>query len=152
MAAKPKAKMGRPSRYRAEYAAQAAKLCMLGYTDDRLAEFFEVGVATVYRWKKRHPEFKAASQDGKDTKDAEVMSALWHRAVGCTVTEEKQIIRDGKVDETHSITKDVPPDTGAALFWLTNRQPHLFQKDPQQATSGDSAADALRELAERLPE
>jgi hypothetical protein len=34
--------MGRPTSYKAEYAAQALKLCKLGLTDKELAEYFEV--------------------------------------------------------------------------------------------------------------
>jgi hypothetical protein len=143
-------KRGPKPRYRSEFAGQAGKLCMLGYTDERLADFFGIGVATLYRWKKRHAEFKAACLDGKAEKDAEVMSALYRRAVGCTVTKEKAINTPGGV-EVHSVEEELPPDTGAALFWLCNRQPHLFKKDPGGQESGDGAADALRELAERLP-
>lgn len=40
--AAPKAKTGRPSSYRAEYAQQAVKLCRLGATDKELADFFAV--------------------------------------------------------------------------------------------------------------
>ena len=48
---------GRPSRYRAEFAEQAGKLCRLGATDQKMAEFFGVDVATLNRWKLRHAGF-----------------------------------------------------------------------------------------------
>jgi hypothetical protein len=151
MAAKPKAMMGRPPRYRSEYAEQAGKLCLMGYTDSQLWAFFDVSEATLYRWKRAHPEFKQAVSYNKALDDVEVVSALRRRAVGCTVTKQKAISTPRGV-EMHEVEEELPPDPAALAMWLYNRQPHLFQKDPQQTTSGDSAADALRELAERLPE
>jgi hypothetical protein len=145
------AKTGPKPRYRSEYATQGGKLCLMGYTDEMLADFFEIGIATLYRWKNRHPEFKEALRYNKAIDDAEVVSALRQRAIGYSHEDCHVSNYMGAITVT-KLTKHYPPDTAAALFWLSNRQPHLFQKDPQQATSGDSAADALRELAERLPE
>ncbi len=34
--------MARPTKYQEAYAEQARKLCLLGYTDAELADFFEV--------------------------------------------------------------------------------------------------------------
>jgi hypothetical protein len=142
MAAKAKRGRGQPTRYRSEYAGQAAKLGMLGYTDEKLAEFFGVGIATVYRWKKRHPEFKASCQDGKDEIDANVMSALYHRAVGYSHPDVHVSNYMGYITVT-DLVKHHPPDTGAALFWLTNRQPHLFKKDPSGQDGENETPDAL---------
>ena len=50
-------KAGRPSKYKAEFAKQAAKLCRLGATDVELASFFNVSINTIDNWKARHPEF-----------------------------------------------------------------------------------------------
>lgn len=41
-----KSKGGRPTRYKAEYAQQAYKLCLLGATDKELADFFHVSGQT----------------------------------------------------------------------------------------------------------
>lgn len=45
-----KSKGGRPTRYKAEYAEQAYKLCLLGATDEQIAWFFDVTVATLAQW------------------------------------------------------------------------------------------------------
>lgn len=42
--------MGRPTSYKAEYAAQALKLCKLGLTDEQIAFFFEVDLDTIALW------------------------------------------------------------------------------------------------------
>jgi hypothetical protein len=123
----------------------------MGYTDQMMADFFEIGIATLYRWRHRHPEFKAALAHNKAIDDAEVVSALRRSAVGYSHPDVHISNYMGDITVT-KVTKHYPPNPASLGMWLYNRQPHLFQKDPQQATSGDSAADALRELAERLPE
>ena len=49
--------VGRPTRYKQEYAEQALKLCRLGAKDSELADFFQVSEQTINAWKKAHPEF-----------------------------------------------------------------------------------------------
>ena len=63
---------GRPPKYQKEYAEQAYKLCLLGATDERIADFFGVNVLTVHRWKKDRKEFCNALKAGKDEADAVV--------------------------------------------------------------------------------
>lgn len=48
---------GRPSKYKPEYAKEAAKLCALGATDAQLADFFEVSLAELAKWAFEREEF-----------------------------------------------------------------------------------------------
>ena len=64
--------MERPSSYRGEYAEYAVKLRRLGVTDQEIAGFFDVSVATLNRWKHVHPEFMDSMMRGKMNADAEV--------------------------------------------------------------------------------
>ena len=48
---------GRPSKYLPAHNEQARKLCLLGYTDDQLADFFNVAVSTLTNWKKTKKGF-----------------------------------------------------------------------------------------------
>ena len=66
------AKIGRPSAYDQSYPKQAEKLCLLGATDQEIADFFEVDVRTIYRWKGLHEEFCQALKAGKEQADARV--------------------------------------------------------------------------------
>lgn len=50
-------KGGSLSKYKVDAARQAIKLCLLGATDQDLANFFEVDERTANRWKDDHPEF-----------------------------------------------------------------------------------------------
>lgn len=49
--------MARPTKYQEAYAEQARKLCLLGYTDAELADFFEVSESTINKWKIDYPKF-----------------------------------------------------------------------------------------------
>lgn len=136
---------GRPTDYREEYNEQAEKLCKLGFTDQELAEFFEVHVDTIYEWKSRHSKFSEAVKRGKDIADAEVAHSLHKRAVGYKydeITYEKidarkdgmEVDDSGDIEETKTevfkrriVVKEVAPDAGAAMNWLKNRQPKKWR-------------------------
>ena len=72
--------MGRPSKYAAAFVAQAVKLCRLGATDIEIADFFEVDVRTLYRWKGQHEAFCQALKAGKEVSDERVERSLFSRA------------------------------------------------------------------------
>jgi len=96
---------GHPTDYKPEYAEQARKLCLLGYTDKELADFFEVVEATINNWKHAHPEFLESIKNGKVFADTDVVTSLYDKAT------------DG--------------DTTAMIFWLKNRQPKKW-RDKQE--------------------
>lgn len=129
VAAKP-APVGRPSSYRPEFAAQAYKLCLLGATDLKLADFFGVCEKTLNEWKSHHAEFLQSMQAGKDEADAEIASALFNRAKGYSHPEDdiRTVAMGGKSEIVITPTvKHYPPDTQAASLWLRNRQPKLWR-------------------------
>ncbi|AOF18139.1 terminase [Yersinia enterocolitica] len=113
--------MARPTKYQKAYAEQARKLCLLGYTDKELADFFEVNEATINRWKKDHKEFCESIKKGKDISDGNVVDSLYQRAMGFVAPDIDIRVIDDKIVKTE-ITKHYPPDTAAAIFWLKNRQ------------------------------
>jgi DNA-binding XRE family transcriptional regulator len=114
------AKVGRPTKYRPEYAEQVFKLCLLGATDEQLADFFGVSVQTIYNWTEQEPEFFESRRKGKEEADANVAHALYHRALGYSHPEEKIFSYEGGVVRAETV-KHYPPDTAAAFIWLKNR-------------------------------
>jgi hypothetical protein len=112
---------GRPTKYRDEYAQQAAKLCALGATDAQLADFFEVTISTITLWKVKHPEFSASITTSKEQADARVERSLYERALGYEHDEVDIRAVGGEVVMT-PVRKHYPPDTAAAIFWLKNRK------------------------------
>lgn len=120
------AEQGRPTKYKKEYDALVYNYCLLGATDKELADFLEIDVATVNRWKKTHPSFCESLKNGKVDADANVAKALYHRALGYSHVEEKVFNNNGEI-VTHNTMKHYPPDTGAAMAWLKNRQPDKWR-------------------------
>lgn len=115
--------MGRPSSYKPEFAAQAAKLCSLGATDQEMADFFEVNVATLYRWKHDQGEFCEALKAGKQVADDRVERSLYQRAIGYEQDEVKIFMPGGADEPVYApFRAKIAPDVTAAIFWLKNRR------------------------------
>jgi DNA-binding XRE family transcriptional regulator len=127
--------MARPSSYKAEYAEQARKLCLLGATDKELADFFEVSEQTVNAWKSAHAEFLESIKKGKSQADSEVADKLYRRACGYEHPEIDLRVVGGEIVET-PITKIYAPDTVAAIFWLKNRQRGKWRDKIEQEVTG----------------
>lgn len=130
---------GRPTKYKPEYDKQAYKLCLLGYTDDELADFFDVHVATVNQWKISHPSFHESLKKGKEFADTEVVESLYNKARGAIRTKETDIkVVNGEIVET-VYEKQHVPDTTAQIFWLKNRQPKRWRDKQEVVNHGGDA-------------
>lgn len=130
--------MARPTDYRQEYAEQARKLCLLGFTDKQLAVFFGVNESTINRWKQKYPEFCKSIKSGKVIADAQVAESLFKRATGMEV-EEVEVRGDGDNEIKRVTKKHISPDTTAQIFWLKNRQPELWRDKPTVENSAQEA-------------
>ena len=120
---------GRPSLYRPAYAKQAHKLALLGFTDAKIANFFEVTEQTVNNWKHDHPEFFESLKSGKEDADARIAAALYHSALGGgTITEMREELDAGGNAITKKTVKELPANVTAQIFWLKNRQPHAWRE------------------------
>ena len=133
--AKPAPKLGhRPSSYRAENARQAFQHTLIGATDKDLAALFDVSEQTINTWKQNHPPFLESLKRGKAKADAKVAESLYKRATGYDHESVKIFCQDGETIE-HRFIEHYPPDTTAQIFWLKNRQPHLFRQNPEVAVT-----------------
>ena len=115
--------MGRPTKYQDAFADQAAKLCQLGATDQEIADFFEVDVRTIYRWKADNDEFCQSLKAGKESADDRVERSLYQRAIGYEQDEVKIFMQGGASEPVYApFRAKVAPDVTAAIFWLKNRR------------------------------
>lgn len=131
--------MARPTKYQEAYAEQARKLCLLGYTDAELADFFEVSEATINNWKLEHPEFLESIKKGKAVADGDVASNLYHRAMGYTAKEKREEKTAEGFKEVDA-EKHIPGDVTAMIFWLKNRQKDKWrEKQEVNHTSDDGS-------------
>lgn len=128
---------GRPSSYRPEYAQQAIKLAQLGATDMEVADFFEVDVRTVYRWKHDHPDFCQSLKAGKEFADERVERSLYQKAIGYEQEEVKIFMPGGAEKPVYApFRAKIAPDTTAAIFWLKNRRSQDWRDKTETEHSG----------------
>lgn len=133
--------MSRPTVFKEEYIEAAKKLARLGATDAEVADFFEVDVRTIHRWKHKHEEFCHSLKVGKVQADERVERSLYHRAIGYEQQDVKIFMPAGSENPVYApFTAKVAPDTTAAIFWLKNRKPDEWRdaKDVDHSSSDGS--------------
>jgi len=126
---------GRPTKYKEEYIHQARVAFAEGFTDVKFCKMLNIGRRTFNDWRRDNEDFKRAVQEGKDEFDTDrVEASLKKRALGWRYTEKTRepcLIRkkgqepeliDSKLTITKTVTKIIPPDPTAAIFWLKNRR------------------------------
>ena len=121
------------NRYRREFAEVAAILIRHGLPEAEIIRLLAVNNQQFERWKKSHPELTAALQQPSAADRAE--NALLKRALGFQLSETsaEELIdkKSGEILEVlkrRTITKDVPPDVRALLFYLQNRFPERWDR------------------------
>lgn len=121
---------GRPTLYKPEYANLAYQFSILyrDVTNEKLAELFDVSVATISNWKRDHFEFLDAIKRGGKQAVAEVATSLYKRSIGYEHDAEKIFYdaKEGKIIRA-KYTEKYPPDTGAAKLFLVNKAPEEWR-------------------------
>lgn len=112
-----------------------------------------INVATLYDWKNKYSEISEALKKGKEVIDIEVENALLKRALGYDYEEETKEAKynpdkkDYELKTTKIVTKHVLPDVTAQIYWLSNRKPSNWRRNPTD-TDGkkDNIAANVNEL------
>lgn len=148
-------------KYRPEMCDDVRKLCFVGATHEMLAEWLGICVDQLLHWRNKYPEFAAAMQE-RERADNRVIGKLYARAIGMTVVEEIEEMRPTATDEatgepvkemvlTRRVTKEVPPDTTAAIFWLKNRRREQWRdRHDIEVVDGDSVVEMLNAGRDRV--
>lgn len=105
----------------------------IGLIEDQIAKNMGISRSTLSEWKKTKSDISDALKRGKAVADYEVESALFKRALGfryVEVTKESGVV-------TKEVTKEVAPDTTAAIFWLKNRKPSEWRDKQELNLQGD---------------
>ena len=129
-------KRGRKTLYKVSYNETVRKLCLLGATDEEIADILGHSLRVINKWKKDYPKFMQSIQKGKKIADAEIANSLYNRAKGYSHKDVHISNFQGKITMTN-ITKHYPPDTAAAFIWLKNRQGKLWKDKQQIEHSGE---------------
>ena len=99
-----------------------------GLTEEQIAHNMGVSLKTLYNWKTDNLPILQALKKGKEVVDFEVENALLKKALGYTVTLNKQrVTKDGDVVDTQEEVH-IAPDTTAQIFWLKNRKPKEWRE------------------------
>lgn len=135
--------MGRPTKFKPEFVKQAVKLCKLGATDIEVADFFDVDVRTIYRWKAENEAFCQSLKAGKAEADDRVERSLFARATGYEHDEVDIRMFEGQIIKT-PIRKIYAPDTTACIFWMKNRRPDEWRDKQELDHSGEVSVNIVR--------
>lgn len=134
-----KSKGGRPTSFKPEYVEQARKLCLLGATDQEMADFFGVALSTLNLWKLRHPEFSESLTEGKEVADARVVRSLYQQAIGYEQDEVKIFMPAGAEEPVYAPYRaKIAPSASAAIFWLKNRDKERWRDRIDHASDPDN--------------
>ena len=119
-------------------------------SDEQIAKNAGIRAGTLYEWMSRFPEISEAIKKGKAPVDFEVENALLKRALGYDYEETTTEIheeQDGtQRKHIRRVTRHVPADVAAAIFWLKNRKPTQWKDRPEAPVSNE----ALERLDEVL--
>ena len=125
-----------------------------GLTNDQIAHNIGISGRSFAEWISRFPSISSALKKGKAPVDIEVENALLKRALGYDYEETiKEIEPTGKTDENgkpifkqhvKTVTKHMPPDTTAQIFWLKNRRPGRWRDKIEAAP--ETANELLQSL------
>ena len=142
---KAKKKLGPRTKYKESMAQEAGLLCKTkGYTNQNLADHFGVHEGTIQNWVNKYPAFDVAIRDGKNIFNTkEVKQLLLRRCRGFDYDEKHYEKLYGKERLVKRITKHMPSDTTAIIFWLKNRDPEQWS-DKQEITHEFTLADFMK--------
>ncbi len=133
---------GRPSKFKPEFSEQARKLCLLGATDQEIADFFEVEVRTIYRWKAENNQFCQALKAGKAEADDRVERSLYQQAIGYEQDEVKIFMPANAEAPVYAPYRArIAPNVTAAIFWLKNRKKEDWRDKLDHEHSGPGGKD-----------
>lgn len=147
-------KQGRPTKYsKKHHLILAQALGELGLIDTQIAERMGVTEQTLNNWKKKHPDFKKALNNGKAVVDREVENSLLSLTRERETSETETIVKTNKQGQPikgdtriKRTIKKLIPSASACIFWLKNRRPDQW-RDTQHINHG---GDAIQKAGDQL--
>ena len=127
---------------------QVARLAQMGWTDQQMADFFEIDRTTWWRWKGKSKAFCNTLKEWKEEADSRVERTLYERACGYSHPDVHISNYMGGITTTE-ITKHYPPDTASCIFWLKNRKPDDW-KDKYEQAGGTDSEETIRTLCKAI--
>lgn len=145
-------KVGRKSKYYDyvhPYLKRIEHLCRMGATEEEICQKLGISISSFALYKAEYSELSESLKRGKSDADDAVEAALFKRATGYTTEEVKT---NTYVDNNNnqkqfrtSITREIPPDTTAAIFWLKNRRPEKWRDRHELGIDGNIPVKLIEE-------
>ena len=135
-----------------------------GLTDEQIATKMGISTSTYYQWQINYPEISDAIKKGKAPVDIQVENALLKRALGYdyeeVITEIEEVPVRGTDGQSTAkqkkhvkkVTRHVPPDVCAIVFWLKNRKPDKWRDkiEPIPESEKNELLQSLVELERKV--
>lgn len=121
-----------------------------GFDDLQIAALLGYNSSYFSGLKNSKDEISKALKRGRKPLEIMVENSLFKRATGMkikTIIRKWMVLPDGTQTDTEIIQEtesELPPDTGAAMAWLKNKKPDVWNKQPikiDSTTNGDSLND-----------
>lgn len=123
---------GAVSKYSKLELKKIYKLALLGLKNEELAEFCDVDYVTFLKWLDRkdpehRPELVEVLFNARAGADAVMVDRLFQRGLGFSHEETKFFMNSKGQILSVQTTKQYPPDTAAAIYWLNNRRGKIWK-------------------------
>ncbi|MDB8575367.1 helix-turn-helix transcriptional regulator [Turicibacter sanguinis] len=115
-----------------------------GVSDKQIAKNLGIAYSTFRQYVKKYSQLDSVLTKGKQEVDEKVENALLKRALGYTYDEVKETYDGDQLTKRQVVTKHVPADVGAMIFWLKNRRPQDWKSDYHKVKHDEKVLD-LRE-------
>lgn len=109
-----------------------------GVIDENIAKKLGIAYSTFNLYKTKYSELLDALKKGKEVVDFEVENALLKRAMGYDYVEETVEKLVGGGEKYKAVTKHMPGDTVAQIFWLKNRRPDKWRDKREDFTEQEA--------------
>ncbi|KAF1077654.1 hypothetical protein [Halodesulfovibrio sp. MK-HDV] len=140
---------GRKTSYKKSYVAQAREACAMGgFSNAKLGRLFGVTKNTIWKWRKKYPDFDAACKQGfEDFAIDEARGSLMKLVKGFSFTEVTKEAVTNKLTgqtlmlETKRVRKHVQPSVNAVKIVMDR----VDAEQATQQTSGE-LSDLIAEI------
>ena len=117
---------------------EAHNYCLLGATNDELAEFFDVSPSTIDNWiAEPSPISRHAVKSGRVVADAKVARGLYARAVGYDRKVEREVILGGELKPVTSTVHYPRQRPGLHLLAAQPPPPDLARRAQRRSVDPD---------------
>ena len=114
-------------RYSQEFADKVLAASSVGFTITEIARLLRVSVDQFNLWVMVYPAFAAAMRANAQAQTDRVRAALYQRAVGYEITEEKFYFdRENGEAIPYEVVTHIPAEPRAAVEWMKAYEPEVW--------------------------